>query len=95
MLNDPKCRHIILNITVAGMHSTNFRLGGDKKLKSAIGKLQANINLLSSVIDVPVKQLDFKRIADFTKAVRTGIKNFQLKLTEITEKQEKNKELNM
>jgi len=83
------CRHIILNICVAGMHATTFQLGGGKKLKTAIGKLQSNINLLCSVIDVPVKQLNFVKIASFTKAVRTGIKSFQLRLAEISEQQKK------
>jgi hypothetical protein len=68
-------------------------------MKSAIAKLEDNINFLCSVIDVPrellpnlalilltcttVKQLNISRIADFTKAVRNGIKGLQTKWGEI------------
>jgi len=77
------CRHIILNICVMGQFLKHFNLGGGKVLKSEAQNLQNNINLLSSVIDVPVKEIDIATIEKFTRAVRTGIKSFQLKLASV------------
>jgi len=77
------CRHIILNICIMGMFRTKTSQGKGKQLKSWVDKLQANINLSSSVIDVPLKQLDIRSIESFTSAVRTGIKKFQVQLLDL------------
>lgn len=75
-----KCRHIILNLCLIGLYNTHFKLGGTKKLKHEIGNLQAHINLVSSMLDVPIKKLDLKSIAQFTQGIRSGIKHLHERL---------------
>lgn len=82
------CRHICLNICVAGQYIHHFELGGEKQLKIIIGKLQHNINLLSSVIDVPVKQLNIQMIQTLTNSALNGIKSSEGRLTSILMKQD-------
>jgi len=74
------CRHIILNICIMGMWRNALLKGKGKELKSCINDLQSNINLLSSVIDVPLKNLDIKAIERFTQSVSNGIRKLQNRL---------------
>ena len=71
-----------MNICLIGLCYHQFRIGGEKKLKSYITTIQDNINLLCSVIDVPIKELDIKKIAGFIGAASMAVKK-ALKTVEV------------
>jgi hypothetical protein len=56
-----------------GYFYQEHQITGSRKIRQHVGKLQANINLLASVLDVGVRKLDIKSVAMFSGAVRSGI----------------------
>jgi hypothetical protein len=64
----------------------HHQLAGEKEIKTAIGKLQSNINLLCSGLEVSVKELNFGMITDFTRAVATGLKGFHHRFSQLQKK---------
>lgn len=64
----------------------HHQLPGEKEVKTAIGKLQSNINLLCSCLEVSVKELNFTMIVNFTRAVATGLKGFHSRLSNMQKK---------
>jgi len=84
------CRHIIINVIIMGEYREKHQQGGGKKLKIEIERLQSNIDLLCSFIDVLSKQIDFEAISNFTTAIRSGIKGTESKLYSIMNVKKKN-----